>query len=78
MSDQRELHRRLLRLLGPGTSEVSCDECFEQLDAFVDAEAAGTDADAAFPGMRAHLAGCPACGEEHDALIDLVRSERET
>ncbi len=37
----------------------------------------GGDADALFPGLRAHLAGCPACGEEHDALLDFVRAVRE-
>jgi predicted anti-sigma-YlaC factor YlaD len=33
---------------------------------------AGHDADAAVPGLRAHLAGCPACREEFDSLRDLV------
>ena len=32
----------------------------------------GKDADAAVPGMRAHLAGCPACREEHESLRALV------
>ena len=33
---------------------------------------AGRDADAAIPGLRAHLAGCPACREEHESLRALV------
>ena len=35
-------------------------------------ELAGGDADALVPGMRAHLAGCPACREEHAALHALA------
>ena len=62
----------LRRLLGPGQPEVTCEACFAQLDRYVDAEVLGQDADAAVPGMRAHLAGCPACSDEHDSLKALV------
>jgi anti-sigma factor RsiW len=60
------------RLLGPEGPELGCDECFEQLDVYVDAEVAGRDADAAVPGLRAHLEGCPACAEEHASLLSLT------
>jgi hypothetical protein len=62
------------RLLGPEGPEVSCEECFERLDEYVDAELAGRDPEATVPGMAAHLAGCPACSEDHEALRELVRS----
>ena len=76
MSDRLDPNRLLGRLLGPSGPEVGCDECFDQLDRFVELEAAGADADAAVPGLRAHLEGCPACREEHESLLALVRSER--
>jgi hypothetical protein len=63
------------RLLGPDEPEVSCEECFELLDQYVDLEVAGEDADARLPGMRAHLQGCPACREDHESLRDLVRQD---
>ena len=66
------------RLLGPADSEIGCDECFEQLDRYVDLEVAGHDADAALPGLRAHLDGCPACREEHDSLHALVTSRHHS
>jgi anti-sigma factor RsiW len=62
-------------LLGPNGPEVSCEECFERLDQYVDLEVAGENADARLPGMRAHLEGCPACREDHASLRDLVRGE---
>jgi anti-sigma factor RsiW len=62
------------RLLGPAEPEVTCDECFELLDQYVDLELAGQDADARLPGMRAHLQGCPACHEDHESLRELVAS----
>jgi hypothetical protein len=74
MSDDRKKVQRteLERLLGPAGPEVGCDECFELLDEFVELELDGLDADARIPGLRAHLAGCPACREEHEALIALA------
>jgi hypothetical protein len=60
------------RLLGPAEPEVGCDECFAELDRYVDLELGGRDADAALPGLRAHLDGCPACREEHESLRALA------
>ena len=66
---QREL---IIRLLGPAGHEVTCEECFELLDEFVDLELAGEDADGRLPGMREHLQGCPACREDHESLRTMV------
>jgi hypothetical protein len=63
------------QLLGPTDWEVGCDECFDRLDEFVELELAGADADAAIPGLRPHLEGCPACREEHDALLALAAED---
>jgi hypothetical protein len=68
------LDARVRRLLGPAAPELSCDECFEALDAFVDTEAAGYDAEGVAPGMRAHLEGCPACREDYESLLSLVKA----
>jgi hypothetical protein len=70
-----DLHGLLARLTGPAGPEVSCEECFEQLDRYVELELHGSDADAAVPGMRAHFAGCPACNEDHESLRALLASE---
>ena len=64
----------LSHLLGPSGPEVGCDECFDQLDRFVELELEGHDVDVALPGLRAHLDGCPACREEHESLVALVRA----
>jgi anti-sigma factor RsiW len=66
----------LFRLLGPGTHELGCDECFDELDRYVEVDLSGGDADAAVPGLRAHLAGCPACREDYESLRALVTSRR--
>jgi hypothetical protein len=62
------------RLLGPVGPELTCEQCFDLLDRYVDLELAGREADLAVPGMRAHLEGCPACREDHDSLAALLGS----
>jgi hypothetical protein len=61
--------------LGPAERELGCDECFDQLDAYVELELAGKRADEAIEGMRAHLEGCPACREDYLSLRALVAEE---
>ena len=73
MSD--EMRDRLARVLGPAGPEVSCETCFEMLDSYVELERVGVDAEATVPGMRAHLVGCPACAEDHEALHALLDAD---
>lgn len=49
---------------------LSCDDCFEQVDAHVDALLSG-EAEILTPEFSAHLIGCAACREEARSLIDL-------
>ncbi len=68
-------HDRIVAaLLGPGEPEVTCEACFEQLDRYVELKLAGAGADDAVPGMRAHLIGCPACRDDYDSLLALLKS----
>ena len=52
--EPHDLTRTLGRLLGPPQTEIGCDECFEQLDRYVELELelAGEDADTAIPGTH--------------------------
>lgn len=65
------------RVLGPGAPELTCEQCFEELDRYVELSLAGEAADARVPGMRAHLDGCPACAEDFASLRALVTRERD-
>jgi hypothetical protein len=64
--------RLIGRMLGPVGPELSCEECFDELDRYVELQLAGADADAAVPGMRAHLQGCSACAEDRDSLCEYL------
>jgi hypothetical protein len=79
MTENRETRGELLRrLLGSPGPELTCEQCFEELDRYVELELAGARPDDAVPGMRAHLEGCAACSEEHLSLRALVQGEGRT
>ena len=71
MIEQRrpEPDELIAALLGPRGPELTCEACFEHLDRYVDTELTGEDPDRAVPGMRAHLAGCPACADDYESLL---------
>jgi hypothetical protein len=69
------IEQALLRLLGPDGPEIGCDECFAELDRYVEIELARSEPDAGMPGFAAHLAGCPACREDYESLKALVGGE---
>jgi hypothetical protein len=75
VSERPDPQRIIGQLLGPAAPEIGCDECFDELDRFVELERAGAAADAAIPGMRPHLAGCPACREEYESLVALLADD---
>lgn len=64
--------RLVHRVLGPAEPELTCEQCFEEIDRYVELELRGVDADAAVPGMAAHLEGCPACAEERALMRALL------
>jgi hypothetical protein len=74
--ERPELKQALGRLLGPAGPEVGCDVCFDELNRYVELDGASRDVDAAIPGLRPHLEGCPACREEHESLHALVSGEQ--
>jgi hypothetical protein len=75
MERDKKRDELLGRVLGPGAPELTCEQCFEELDRYVELTLADESADARVPGMRAHLEGCPACAEDFSSLRDLVTRE---
>ena len=67
---QREV--LIAALLGPVGPELTCEQCFELLDVYVEHELAAENADRLVEGLRAHLTGWPACAEELASLLELV------
>jgi hypothetical protein len=75
------------RLLGPEEPELGCEQCFEYLDVYAEAETSDRAGFEVCPvcaspdrcasarscrAMAAHLEGCPACAEEYASLRALL------
>lgn len=63
----------LRRLTFDAEPWLSCDDCFEAVDAYVELLLA--DAPDTLPGMHAHLAACAACFEEARSLVLLAAAD---
>jgi hypothetical protein len=72
MPDTRQPSARLLGRAGP---DLTCEQCFDHLDLYVELQVASEDAEDRIAGMNAHLTGCPACAEEAESLLALVSAE---
>lgn len=66
----------VVRLLLDTDPYLSCDDCFAQIDTYVERRAADPHFDD--PRMAAHLAGCGACREEAAALMELLEHDGAT
>jgi anti-sigma factor RsiW len=69
MSEGRDLIRRLVGSAGP---DAGCEGCGDVLDVYVEGELAGLASAERHPEAAAHLAACPDCREDHDALVALL------
>jgi hypothetical protein len=67
--------RRLVRgIVTTRPDEIGCQECFEELDRFVEMRLAGKDAAEAMPLVQDHLERCGDCREEFEALLAALQA----
>lgn len=57
--------------------EITCDECYQEVDKYVDLLRAGEDAGVLMPKIQHHLDHCPACQQELQALIDILENQTD-
>jgi hypothetical protein len=73
-----EILQKMVRsVLKTKPDEIDCDECFTRVDAFVELELQGKNADEAMPLVKDHLERCQGCREEFEALLDCIRATTE-
>jgi hypothetical protein len=67
--ESQELKRLVRMVMTTRPDEIGCDECFQQLDEFVEMALDGKDAAEAMPLVQDHLERCGDCREEFEALL---------
>jgi predicted anti-sigma-YlaC factor YlaD len=66
------------RLLGTAGEDVGCEGGLMLLAEYVEGELAGREqAGEALLGVAEHLRNCPACSEDYEGLVALVRARRD-
>jgi len=64
------------RLLGTAGIDAGCDGGMAILAEYVEGELAGLDVRELFPTLAEHLRNCPACTEDYEGVLELVRARR--
>ena len=67
--------RRLAEAVA-GPLDLSCEECEDTLDLYVDDELGGRDVRRLYPVVWRHLRTCARCRQAHDLLADTLKRER--
>ena len=63
------------KIFATEAEDITCGECFEQVDRYVDLLRAGHDAAAVLPEVKRHLDQCQCCLTEFEALIQILEGE---
>ena len=66
----------LTRLLGTSGEDAGCEGGMPALAEYVEGELAGREFAELFPAVAAHLRNCPACAEDYEGLVALVRQQQ--
>lgn len=75
MENNMELVPALLKsILTTQEYELTCSQCFELTDQFVELLQSGADAAGMFPDVAQHLSQCPDCDEECQALLSMLQA----
>lgn len=69
-----QVKRMVRAILTTQEDEIGCDDCFEEIDRFVEMTLAGKDAAEAMPLVADHLQRCRDCREEYEALLRVLRA----
>ena len=73
-----EVLKKMVQMVaGTKAEEIGCDECFEQVDRFVELKLQGLNAAEAMPLVQDHLDRCAGCREEFEALLDCLKATAE-
>jgi predicted anti-sigma-YlaC factor YlaD len=61
------------RLFGSAGEDAGCEGAFALLAEYVEGELAGRQIAELLPAVAEHLRNCPACGDDYQGLVALLR-----
>jgi hypothetical protein len=70
----KEVIRKMMQSLeATRKDELSCGECFDEIDCFVEMELKGKNAAEAMPLVQEHLNRCRGCKDEYETLLTILQ-----
>jgi hypothetical protein len=54
--------------------DITCDECYDHIDQYIDMLRSGHDAETVLPQVKAHLEQCRCCEMEFQAFISILEA----
>ncbi len=70
MNDERDIDE----FLAAEPTDAGCAAGFEVLHRYVEEELAGGRPSRSYPGLAAHLVGCPACRQDYLGLVEAAET----
>lgn len=75
MLDSEKLKMMARMIARTRDEEIGCEDCFAQIDQFVDQLLEGKHPEEAMPLVEQHLHICNDCKEEFQALLDALQAD---
>jgi hypothetical protein len=72
--NKKELSNIIKTVLSVPMEEITCGECFEVIDQYVDMLRSGQDPAVVLPRVKEHLGQCHCCDVEFRALISILEA----
>lgn len=72
--DDKKIKKMVRAIASTHEKEIGCEECFSEVDKFVELELAGKHPEEALPLVKDHLDRCQNCHEEYKALLKAVKA----
>lgn len=72
------LQMLVAKALATRPDEMTCEDCEMRVDRFAEMKLSGLDTSQALPLVEEHLRNCSCCGEEFDALMDVLRAAEQS
>lgn len=75
--DEMQLKMMIRNISDTLDHEITCDECFEQLDVFAEQVLLGKNPSETIPLVQDHLSKCKDCREEFEALLKALKAHED-
>jgi len=81
LADKQDPSTRLDRILRKiytvQENDIGCDDCYTEIDQYVELLRAGKDVASILPEVKAHLSQCQCCEVEFKALISILEASEK-